>query len=471
MLDTLTKLLPQVEIPPEVGIEPAPAQARRMVFWDHFVLWLDLGVGLLVLLAGALLVLPAEQQGLGMAPGLALLAVVVGSVIGVLLLGLISIPGARLGVPTMVLLRPVLGIRGSYLPSFFNFLQLVGWTAFELWAISWAANHISATAFGYSNHALWLLAATFFCTLLAVGGPFVVVRQWLEKAGVWIMLLASLWLTVHVLRQQAIGDLLAQPREGGAPFWVGVDLVIAMPISWLPLIADYSRFGRRPGEAFSGTVVGYLIANIWFYTLGVLLVLTGGLSDLANPAVSVAAAIAVLSGGLIALAAVLVDETDNTFADIYSAAVTAQNVFPQVPQRVFIVLVAAIGLVLAAFLNMAAYEIFLLIIGSIFVALFGVMAADYFVLARGTYQVEALYQPGGPYWYAGGVNWWGLVAWGAGIVTYHLLSPTLLSGFLPALQGLVPQALTAFGGSLPSFLISFLLYLFLTSLFRVRRAA
>src|SRR6266540_4544948 len=112
---------------PSWGIDPVPAQHRRLTAFDLGVLWGDLAIGLLVLLTGALLV-PA----LGLPR--ALLAIGVGSVIGCIPLALVGLAGAREGVPGMVLFREVLGTRGSYLPSILNIAQLVGWTGFELWA-------------------------------------------------------------------------------------------------------------------------------------------------------------------------------------------------------------------------------------------------------------------------------------------------------------------------------------------------
>ena len=110
---------------PDWGIDPVPRDRRVFSGLDLAILWGDLGIGLLVLVTGALLV-----PGLGFAA--ALLAIVVGSVIGVGLLSLVAVAGADHGIPTMVLFRPVLGLRGSWVPSFFNVLQLIGWTAVEL---------------------------------------------------------------------------------------------------------------------------------------------------------------------------------------------------------------------------------------------------------------------------------------------------------------------------------------------------
>src|ERR671925_1915928 len=120
---------------PTWGIRPVPLEHRRLSGLDFGVLWGDLSIGLLVLVTGALLV-PA----LGLPQ--ALLAVVLGSVIGCVPLALVGLAGAREGVPGMVLFRPVLGLRGSYVPSVLNIAQLVGWTGFEFWAMSLVADRI-----------------------------------------------------------------------------------------------------------------------------------------------------------------------------------------------------------------------------------------------------------------------------------------------------------------------------------------
>ncbi|MGH7264662.1 MAG: cytosine permease, partial [Candidatus Rokuibacteriota bacterium] len=132
------------------GIEPVPEAARRLSFRDYAVLWGDLGVGLLVLLAGSFLV-PALSLGQALA------AIGVGSVIGVALLGLAGVVGSQTGAPTMVCLRPALGVRGSYAPTALNVIQLVGWTVFELVIMGHAANAVSRRTLGLDAYPLWVL--------------------------------------------------------------------------------------------------------------------------------------------------------------------------------------------------------------------------------------------------------------------------------------------------------------------------
>lgn len=426
----------KVLAPPEWGIQPVPPEHRTLRFIDMFVLWSSLGVGLLVLEAGALLV-P------GLSPLHALAAILVGTLTGNLLLALAGVVGSDHGLPTMVLLRPVLGRRGSFLPSALNLIQLIGWTAFEFWAIALAASRISETLFGFSGYGLWLVLFAAICTLLALGGPLVVVRQWLEKFGVWLVYGATIWITIALFSQHDVLALLSQAGTGELPFLLGVDLVVAMPVSWLPLVADFTRFAKKPRAAFGGTYLGYLLANVWFYGLGALFVLTLQLGE-PTPE-NLATAIVALTGGVVALLVILINETDNAFADIYSASVTLQNVLPRASQRLLIVAIGVVSLALAAFLSMGQYFGFLLLIGSVFVPLFGILAADYFVVRRRRLQVDALYQPGGAYWFQAGIHWLAVAAWAAGVAVYHLIA-----NLLPGL-----------GATLPAFAAAFLVYLLL----------
>ena len=150
-----------VQQAPEWGIEPVPPDQRRLGFLDQAVLWGNLGVSLLVLVAGALLV-PA----LGLWAALA--ATTVGALLGNALLGLAAVPAAATGVPAMVLYRAPLGVRGSLLPTACNVVQNLGWATFELFVIATAATAISERVFGVGGRPVWVLAFGVIATAMAV---------------------------------------------------------------------------------------------------------------------------------------------------------------------------------------------------------------------------------------------------------------------------------------------------------------
>jgi putative hydroxymethylpyrimidine transporter CytX len=443
---------------PEFGIEPVPQEYRTLSALDIGVLWGDLGIGLLVLVTGALLV-----PGLGFWPAMA--AIVIGSVIGVGLLAAAASAGAQHGVPTMVLFRPVLGVRGSWIPTIFNIAQLLGWTAVEFWAISSVANIVSEKAFGFSSRGLWLALAAIVCTGLALWGPVGVTRVWLERFGVWVIGGISLVVTILVLMSDNLSTALSATGQGGFPTFGGaLDLVIAMPVSWLPLVADYTRFGKRPRGAFFGTFWGYLIANIWLYALGALLVLSSGAAP--SPA-GIAVGILAVAGGSVAgvlfLVGLLVGETDEAFANIYSGAVSVQNLFPRLSQRALIIGIAAVGSALAAVLTMELYESFLLLIGSLFVPLFGVFLAEHFLIRRGKLQSGELYREKGAYWFAAGFRYRALIPWIAGFIVYHWISPSPVSWWVDLIRDIFGTPLSErfawLSASIPSFVVAFVVAL------------
>lgn len=442
-----------------VGIEPVPRGHPLMSGWDTGVLWADLGISFLVMVVGMFLV-PA----LGLAE--ALLAILVGAVIGNALLGLAAAIGVDSRVPTMVLLRAPLGVRGSYLPTALNVLQLIGWATFEVIVMAQAADVLATRYLGLSSaYGLWVVVFTGLTLLMALVGPIVVTRQWLERFAVWAVLATTTWLTVAVLMTYDVGSMLARPGTGGMSFLQGVDLVIALPISWFPLVADYSRFARSRSAAFWGTGGGYFIPHVWFYALGALLALAGAaVFDPMTPITPLLAAIAAVGLGWVALLALLVDETDEAFANVYSTALSIQNWFPGLSQRGLIVIVSAVVLMLALAIPLTQYESFLLLIGAFFVPLLGVLAADYFFVRGQRYMVDDLYNPNGRYGYSGGFNFEAIVVWAIGVAVYlgvaglpigfgDIVGPWLGMEKLQ-IGGLLPWL----GGTLPSFAISFLLH-------------
>jgi putative hydroxymethylpyrimidine transporter CytX len=448
--------LERVQSVPDWGIDPVPPEDRILSTFDLAVLWGDFGIGLLVLVTGALLV-----PGLGFAAAMG--AIVLGSVIGVGLLALAGVAGADYGIPTMVLFRPVLGLRGSWVPSLLNALQLLGWTAVELWAMSFVADLVTQRVFGFSARWLWLSIAAVLCAGLALWGPLGVTRVWLERFGVWVVIGISLAVTVLVVTGDHLGAVLGARGQGGFPsFGPALDLVIAMPVSWLPLVADYNRFARGGRAAFVGTGVGYLIANVWLYALGAALVLTQGATP--SPA-GIAAGILAVAGGSIAgvmfLIGLLVGETDEAFADIYSGAVSLQNIFPQLSQRVLAVAIAGLGSALAAWLTMERFESFLFLVGSIFVPLFGILIADHFIIRRRSIDVVQLYESSGAYWFNGGVRVVSLLPWLAGFFIYHWVLPTGPAAWVHDVGLVLGTPLSVrlpwLAASIPSFTVALLL--------------
>jgi nucleobase:cation symporter-1, NCS1 family len=445
------------------SIAPVPSEDRTLSALDIGVLWNDLSLGVLVLVTGALLVPPL---GLPAAIG----AIVVGSVIGCLPLAAVALVGAREGLPGMVLFRPVLGRVGSYLPSLLNIAQLIGWTSVEFWAIGRLANTLSIELLGFDAFWFWLACAAVGCTALAIGGPVVVVKRFLERFGTWVVLATGILLTLSLLVSGSIASAWSAAGDGGLPFWLAVDLVIVMPVSWLPLVADSTRFARSDRGVFAATFVGYVVGNAWFYGLGALLILNAS-ADPSAEGLGVAILGLAALGELLILGLV-VGEIPNAFANIYSTAVSTLNVVPRASATVLSVIVGGLAFLLALAFTMERYEVFLFLIGSVFVPLAAVFLADFFVKARGRYGPDLVFGLGSE-----GFRWLALVPWVAGFVMYHWNVPTGPEGWVGAVGRVFTGAGLPFplmdsrlGASIPGFAVAFGLSLLVLPR-RRRRAA
>jgi nucleobase:cation symporter-1, NCS1 family len=443
---TIRRVIPKMKAIPEWGIESVPQANRVFGFADFAVLWGNLGIGLLVMLAGTFLI-P------GLSLGRALLAVLVGNALGCALLALVGKVGSDSGLPTMVLLRSVLGKRGSYVPTALNVMQLLGWTVFEFIVMGVAADAIGKQLIGLSLYPLWAAAFALIAVLLGLGGPVGVVRQWLEKFAVWVAAASGLWLTFKLLGTYDLAALWKRPGDGSLPFWVAVDLVIALPVSWLPLVADYNRFASKPRRAFWGTALGFFATGTWFMALGSILMLGAKINQEPKDFTTAISLIA----GWVALLILLADETHNAWADLYSTSVSIQNVFPKARQRWLIAALGALCLALAIVLDITRYQNFLYLIGSFFIPLFGVLVSHYFILRRREPRGTGSAEPG-PAPRRDRILYGGLAAWLLGLVAYHVANPATLGAFFPAWQSLVPPALTSVGGSIPSFAVSLAAY-------------
>ena len=375
---------------PEAPIVLTTDPPRPLRFFDQFAMWANLGISLFGPLTGALI---AATTG---SVWLAIGAIVVGCTIGAGLLGTSALFGATTGAPAMVSLRGLLGRRGSVAPTVLNIGQNVGWATMEIIVIATAASAILGDQWRWP----FVLVAGAVATLMAVK-PLGSVRL-LRKVMVWLVLIASVVLFVQVLSQprQAI------PQEAVLGFWPAVDLAVAGVVSFAPLAADYSRHSQTRKAAFWGSSLGYGLAAIAYYTLGVLAVAHLGATD-------VIGALVALPAGAIALGILLTDEVDEAFANIYSTTMSVQNIAPNLDRRIVAVVIGVTATLLAGFLDFGQYQSFLFLIGSVFVPLFAVAAADFLLVSGQRWDVSPTAR----------LRWAPVVAWAGGFVAYQLVYP------------------------------------------------
>ena len=380
-------------------------------FFDQFGLWANLGISLLIpVVAGFFL--PTSMAA-------TVAAIVVGSVLGCGLLGAVAAIGARLAVPTMVVFRGLFGRAGSSVPTVLNIAQCLGWATFEVWIISVAAGQI----FPAVPRSIFVVAAGVIATVMALRP--LRSSKWLKRIAVVAVLACSAYFLVDAARRP-----LTVAGDGWTGWWTNVDLVVAMSVSWIPLVADYSRHGRSPRTSGFAVGLGFGLASAAFFFVGVL-----GIAAYQPADGDVVGALLAVPAGAIALAILALDEVDQAFANVYSTAISVQNLAPRTDRRVLAVVVGVLAVVLGLVITDGyAYEGFLLLIGAVFTPLGAVLVVDFFVVRRGRYDVG----PDAP------GRWLLLVPWLVGFVAFQLTSPTFVSNF-PQWQDFWRSAQSALG--------------------------
>jgi putative hydroxymethylpyrimidine transporter CytX len=386
-------------------LEPPP---RPLGLVDQAVLWANLGITLTIPVAAAFVLQPLPDLP-PLTLGAAVVAVLVGSLLGTVVLGLSAVPGSDTGAPAMVLLRGLLGRRGSWLPTVLNVLQCVGWAAVEVFVIADGAAKLLP---GFPRWVL-VVAAGAVATLLALW-PLGFIRT-LRRYAVWLVLASTAYLFVALLQRAAVAP--AGPPGSWRQFWLAVDVVVALPISWAPLAADYSRHSRKARDAFGGAMVGFTPACIAYFLLGLV-----ALHALPAAAADPIGALLAVPAGALALGILVVDEVDEAFANLYSTAISAQNLRPTLDRRVVAIAVGVVATALALATDMTQYESFLYLLGAVFVPLFGALLVDYFLLRRRGWDVGPK-APGRPLM---------VIPWAIGFVAYQLLNPGTLPGWSDA---------------------------------------
>jgi len=420
-----------------MDIRPVEGDGRNLGGMDFFWLWAGVAISLAEIWAGGFLA--------PMGFWLALIAIIVGHVIGNTLMALGGVIGSDHGIPAMVSVRPSFGVRGSNLAAILNVVQLVCWASIML-IIGGRAGAMLGEPMGgvLASHRFWIVS---------IGAGTLAWALFTGRA-IWKILQAvaviGLLAVISILTFETYQSFVSSPGATESPsspmsFMAGLDLVIAMPISWMPLVADYSRFARRGAGAFWSTWWGYFIVSSWMFVIGLMATLVTGTAE---PHIQMLQLMGALGLAVPALLMVVFSTITSDFPDLYSATCSMLNVSERISAKAFLWITGIVSILVALVFPMERYESFLYFIGAMFVPLFGIVLTDYFVIRKRQVEVDELYRSRGSYWYANGFNVIALIAWVAGFATYKAIE---------ILEYPV-------GASLPSIIVSAILYYYFTLL-------
>lgn len=356
-------------------------EEKRTSLFENGLIWFGAGVSIAEILTGTYF------ASLGFTKGL--LAILIGHVIGCALMFLAGIIGGKVRKSSMETVKMSFGQKGSLLFSVANIIQLVGWTAIMIYDGAGAANSIFQT-----GHWVWCLVIGALIVLWILIG-----LQSLGKVNT-VAMVALFGLTV-VLCGVIFGKGGVHSVAGDAiSFGEAVELSVAMPLSWLPLISDYTREAKSPVKATAVSVVTYGLVSCWMYVIGMGSAIFTGESDIARIMLNAGL-------GIAGLVIVVFSTVTTTFLDAYSAGVSSESVFSKINGKWFAVGATVIGTVCAICFPIYDITDFLYFIGSVFAPMIAIQIADFFILKKDSSQ-RAFDQKN-------------LVIWAVGFLLYRLL--------------------------------------------------
>jgi len=361
---------------------------EKLGFWTFVFLWFGAAVSAAEILTGGLI------APLGFKVGI--IVILLGHLIGTGILVLGGIIGTREKVPSMTSTNISFGVYSTYLFSILNILQLLGWTAIMIRVAAKSVNLITQSLWSFNN----VIVCIIFIGLLTILWLYFGNKgmKKLNIVAVSLLFILTLVLGTIIFKDKT---LLLKASTGGISFGTALEFSIIMPLSWLPLIADYTRFAKSEKGGAFGSFIGYFFGSSWMFIIGLGGVIVSNNSD-------PSAIMLAVNLGIAALGIVVLSTVTTTFLDVYSAGVSFFNIMPKFSEKKVGIVMTIIGTIAAIILPIENYEVFLYAIGSVFAPLFAILITDYFIIKKNTKVKSNVL-----------VNWGAIIVWIIGIVLYY----------------------------------------------------
>ena len=329
---------------------------KRTSVFENGLIWFGAAVSIAEILTGTYF------APLGFTKGL--LAILLGHIIGCAMLFFAGLIGGKVRKSAMETAKMSFGSKGALLFSVLNIIQLVGWTAIMIYDGALAVNGI----FDIGNWIWCIIIGALIILWILIG---------IKNLGkVNTVAMAALFILTIVLSFVIFGKGTMQNIGGeGMTFGAAVELSVAMPLSWLPLISDYTREAKKPVKTTAVSAVTYGVVSCWMYIIGMGAAIFTGESDIAQ--------IMVKAGlGIAGLLIIVFSTVTTTFLDAYSAGVSSESLSSKISGKWVAVAVTVIGAAGAIFLPLTDITDFLYFIGSVFAPMIAIQIADFFILKQ-----------------------------------------------------------------------------------------
>ena len=354
---------------------------QRTTAFQNGLIWFGAGVSLAEILTGTYF------APLGMGRGIA--AILLGHVIGCVLFFLAGLIGGRERKSSMETVKMSFGAKGGMLFAFLNVVQLVGWTGIMIYDGALATNSIFDVGI-----AVWsIVIGVMIVIWIAIG---VTNLGLLNKITMALLFILTVVLSVVVFRGNNPGATSGEVIT----FGMAVENAVAMPLSWLPVISDYTREADKPFRATLASTVTYGLVSCWMYVIGMGAAIYTGGSDIAQ--VMLKAGL-----GISALLIMILSTVTTTFLDAFSAGVSCESLSKKLSGKTVGIIATVIGTIGACVYNMDNIMGFLYIIGSVFAPMIAVQLTTYFILKKDSF--------------AAAFDWPNLIVWAVGFAVYRLM--------------------------------------------------
>ena len=355
---------------------------RRTSLMENGLIWFGAGVSIAEILTGTYF------SSLGFGKGLA--AILIGHVIGCLMLFLAGVIGGKSRLSAMETVKSSFGSLGGLVFAFLNVLQLVGWTAIMIYDGALAADGIFST-----GRWIWCLVIGVLIILWIVIGITNLGK--INTIAMGLLFLLTLVLCKVIFFD---GNVMTTAANDTMSFGAAVELAVAMPLSWLPLISDYTREAKEPVKATAVSAIVYGLVSCWMYVIGMGAAIFTGESDIAQILLKAGLSIA-------GLLIIVFSTVTTTFLDAYSAGISSESIVSTIKGKYAAIAVTVIGTLGAILFPMDDITDFLYLIGSVFAPMIAIQIADFFILHRDKREES--------------FDWRNLIIWIVGFILYRIL--------------------------------------------------
>ena len=381
------------------SIFPLSRSEQKMSLFSTFALWLAANFVITTIMTGMLFIPEISITD-------AILAIIIGSVIGAIPLALTGMIGTQTGLPTMALLRASFGQKGAILPTLLNTIILIGWSWIQAYMAGLSLNYAIQYTFGYSNINLFVILTEILVVIITIFGHRGVEK--IEKIVSSAILILSVAVFYKLLTTYDITSLITMELSENPAITpiVAFDIVIATAFSWMSSVGDFNRYCKDNKTGIIGTLTGYILASLIAFGLGAFVSgfsILNGMEQTYDPTVLLSE----YGFGLVAAIVVFFSVLSTNVMALYSATMSFINVFSKTN---FWMAVAGIGILctLGALLKealMTNFYDFILLIATLFIPAFAIVLVDFFIIKKRNYDaIEIITNQQKTYYYQKGVN-------------------------------------------------------------------